>query len=172
MTSGRWIVLVIVGATAIFAASQWYFQTRAYYAPITAAQADLHVTLTDGSRVPLAIADFDGIDADTSPLRLRACFTVTDAAPLTDAVPYAEAAPLIAPAWFGCFDATAIGAAIADGDLAAYLGTENHVYGVDRIVAVGADGRGFAWPQMNPCGAAAFSSDPLPPECPPAPESN
>jgi len=172
MTSGKWLVLVIVGVTAIFGAAQWYFQTRAYYAAITADAADLRVTLTDGSVVALAVDDFDGIDADTSPLRLRGCFTVRDPSLLDDAVPYADAAPLVAPGWFECFEAEAIGAALESGEMTAYLGAENSPYGIDRIIAVSPDGTGFAWHQMNECGEAAFSSDPLPPDCPPAPEGD
>ena len=42
MTSGRWLVLAILGLTAVFAAAQWYFQTRAYYAPV--ADAEIVVT--------------------------------------------------------------------------------------------------------------------------------
>jgi hypothetical protein len=172
MTSGKWLVLVIVGVTAIFGAAQWYFQTRAFYAPITAEAADLRVTLGGGAVVPLEVTGFDGIDADTSPLRLRGCFTVTDTAPLADALPYDDAAPLVAPGWFDCFDAEAIGAALEAGEITAYLGAENSPYGIDRIIAVAPDGSGFAWNQLNECGEAAFSSDPLPADCPPAPEGD
>ena len=67
MTSGRWLVVAILGVTAVFAAAQWYFQTRAYYAPIES--ADIVVTTLTGEVLPLAPGDFEGIDADTSPLR-------------------------------------------------------------------------------------------------------
>jgi len=172
MTSGKWLVLVILGVTAIFGAAQWYFQTRAYYVPITMAEADLRVTRLDGSVVPLEVSGFDGIDADTSPLRLRGCFTVADPAALSEVTPYDGAAPLVAPGWFSCFEADAIGAALEAGEITAYLGAENSPYGIDRIIAVGPDGTGYAWNQMNACGEAAFSSDPLPADCPPAPEGN
>ncbi len=172
MTSGRLLVIGIVLITAVFGAAQWYFQTRAYYAPITAEQAALTVTLADGSIVPLDVTDFDGIDADTSPLRLRACFQLDDAsaALLAEAQVYEDAAPLVAPAWFDCFNADEIGAALESGTATARLMQENIVYGIDRIVTVLPDGRGFAWPQMNACGEAAFSSDPLPADCPPVPD--
>lgn len=174
MTSGKWLVLAIVGVTAVFGAAQWYFQTAAFYEPVTAAGAALQVTLTDGTTAPLEVVEFDGIDADTSPLRLRACFRLTDAGldAVANAMPYPDAAPLIAPGWFDCFDAPTIGAAIETGEATAILSAKDYVYGVDRVIAVLPDGRGFAWPQLNPCGEAAFSSDPLPADCPPAPESS
>ena len=95
MTSGRLVVIAIVLVTAVFAGAQWWFQTRAYYEPIES--ADLLVTLADGSTEALAIDGFSGIDADTSPLRFRGCFTVADPAALVArAAAYPEAAPLIA----------------------------------------------------------------------------
>jgi hypothetical protein len=34
------------------------------------------------------------------------------------------------------------------------------------------DGHGYAWHQLNHCGEAAYSGDPVPEDCPPAPERN
>lgn len=148
MTSGRWVVIAIVVITAVFAGAQWWFQTRAYYQPI--ATADLAVTLAGGGTEALDFTGFSGIDADTSPLRFRACFTVADpAALIARAQPYPEAAPLIAPDWFDCFDATAIGTALEQGAAQAILSQTEIRPGADRVIAVFPDGRAYAWHQWN-----------------------
>ena len=64
-------------------------------------------------------------------------------------VPYEEATPLTAPGWFDCFDAVQIGADIEQGNALAFLGERNIKDGVDRVVAIYPDGRGFAWHQLN-----------------------
>jgi hypothetical protein len=43
-------------------------------------------------------------------------------------------------------------------------------WGIDRVVAVLPDGRGFAWHQINPCGEVVFNGEPAPAGCPPLPE--
>ena len=87
---------------------------------------------------------------------------------------YAHAAsfatPRTAPGWFDCFDAEAIGDAIESGEARAYLGTKDVRYGIDRIVAILPDGRGFAWHDINACGEVVFDGDPAPEGCPPVPE--
>jgi hypothetical protein len=148
MTSGRWVVTAILAVTAIFAAAQWWFQTRAYYEPIE--RAELSVTLADGTAERLETRDFSGIDADTSPLRFRGCFEVSDPdALVARAAPYPDAAPLIAPDWFGCFDAEAIGTALEDGEAQAILSRTEIRPGADRVIAVYPDGRAYAWHQWN-----------------------
>lgn len=148
MTSGRLVVIAILLITAVFAGAQWWFQTRAYYQPIDS--VEMTVTLPDGSIDALAIADFSGIDADTSPLRFRGCFTVADpAALIARATPYPDAVPLIAPDWFDCFDAPAIGAALAAGAAQAILSQTEVRPGADRVIAVFPDGRAYAWHQWN-----------------------
>ncbi|UWQ94428.1 histidine kinase [Rhodobacteraceae bacterium M385] len=147
MTSGRIIVVVIVLSTILFGVGLWYTNTRAYYAPLE--EVTLTVQAEDGTLVPLAISDAQGIDAATSPLRYRACFTLDDTGPLADATPYADPTPLFPPAWFDCFDASAIGEALESGAAQAYLGQFDFARGVDRVVAIFPDGRGFAWTQLN-----------------------
>jgi hypothetical protein len=149
VTSGRWLVLGIIGVTAIFAAAQWWFQTRAYYAPIES--AELFVTTLTGEVLPLDAQTFEGIDADTSPLRFRVCFTLDEAglAAAGQGAAYDGATPLIAPGWFDCFDAAAIGAALEAGEAEAVLGERNARAGVDRVFAVFPDGRAYGWHQLN-----------------------
>ena len=114
----------------------------------------------------------EGIDADSSPLRYRACFTTPmSTAMMTETyVLYDDAVPLNAPDWFDCFDATEVGEALESGQALAFMGTENIVYGFDRVVAVMEDGRGFVWHQINHCGEEVFDGNPPPPGCPPPPE--
>jgi len=172
--NGKIIAIGLVLFAAIFGGALWYFQTRAYYAPIDPGSAAAAIVLTrfDGAAEPLQTDGFEGVDADTSPLRFRDCFTTPmSLATLTEtAQPYERATPLVAPGWFGCFDAEAIGAALDAGTALAFLGRSNTPYGIDRVVAVADDGRGWSWPQINACGTAAFAGDPVPDGCPPPPE--
>ena len=127
----------------------------------------------DGSAPrPIAYENFSAIDADSSPIRYRACFTTpVSYGSLTDNyVIYDKAEPLVAPSWFNCFDAKEIGAALETGEAVAFLGTENVSYGIDRIVAVMPDGRGFVWHQINHCGEVVFDGDKAPEGCPVPPE--
>ena len=149
MTSGRWLVVAILGVTAVFAAAQWYFQTRAYYTPIES--ADLVVTTLTGEVLPLEPGDFEGIDADTSPLRFRVCFTLDEAGVATAlrGAPYDDPTPLVAPGWFDCFDAEAIGTALEAGQAEAVLAEREARAGVDRVLAIFPDGRAYGWHQLN-----------------------
>ena len=147
MTSGRFIVYVIIGVTLVFGATLWWFNTRAYYEPLD--MVEVAVQRPDGALVTLEISDASGIDASTSPLRFRACFTLDDPNALAEAAPYDAPTPLIGPGWFDCFDAAAIGEALEAGEATAYLGQRNTSRGVDRVVAIFPDGRGYAWTQLN-----------------------
>ncbi len=51
------------------------------------------------------------------------------------------------------------------------MGVENVQYGIDRVVAILPDGRGFVWHQINRCGEVVFRGDAAPEGCPPPPES-
>ncbi|MEM9853369.1 MAG: DUF6446 family protein, partial [Pseudomonadota bacterium] len=72
--------------------------------------------------------------------------------------------------WFDCFDADVIGAALKDGTARAFLGQRDVIYGIDRVVAVFDDGRGYVWHQINRCGEVVFDGEPVPEDCPPPPE--
>jgi hypothetical protein len=149
MTSGRWLVLAILLVTAIFAGAQWWFQTRAYYTPIET--AELQVTTLTGEVIPLAPQGFEGIDAETSPLRFRACFTLDPEglAAAGQGAAYDDAVPLNAPGWFECFDAAAIGQALEAGEARAVLAEREISDGVDRVLALFPDGRVYGWHQLN-----------------------
>jgi hypothetical protein len=83
---------------------------------------------------------------------------------------YPDPEPTVAPRSFPCFDADALASALANGDAVALLGQSNVTYGIDRVVAVGADGIGRAWHQINRCGERVFDGDPPPQDCPPPPD--
>lgn len=147
--NGKIIAITIIIVTACFGAGLWYAQTRAYFAPLQA--AELVVTTASDDSMPLVHSDFSGIDADSSPLRFRACFQLDAAAlaVLAGAMTHPDPTPLIAPDWFSCFDARAIGAAIEDGTARAVLSVHEIHRGVDRVIAAFPDGRAFAWHQLN-----------------------
>lgn len=137
--------------TAVVAgAAMYYLQVYGYYQPV-AARTEIEITTVGGTIEPLLIEDFRGIDAESSPLRFRACFTVpVSLGTLTEAYAIAgDAVPLNGPTWFDCYDAAAIGAALDSGEAVAFVGQRDIRPGVDRIIAVFRDGRGFAWHQLN-----------------------
>ena len=55
--------------------------------------------------------------------------------------------------------------------MTAWLGTADITYGIDRVIALDADGRGYVWHQINPCGEVVFDGKPAPEGCPPKPEN-
>ncbi len=168
MSMARFLVVLLVGGTLLAGVGAWYLTVYAYYDRLPAQDTVLLTPLGAAAAQDHPVTDFEGIDSDSSPIRYRACFTL-DADP-AQFTPYPDAAPLIAPNWFDCFDAHAIGAALEEGRATAILGQGHLEYGIDRVVAVFPDGRAFAWHQINPCGEAHFDGDPLPPGCPPPPD--
>lgn len=129
------------------------------------------VRFSDDLPEDILVRDFRGIDADTSPIKFRACFSVENSiAYLTETYVIAdEAEPIRAPGWFDCFDVEALTDDIASGAAVAFLGERDIRYGVDRVIAVYGDGRAFAWNQFNRCGLAVYSGNEAPDGCPPAP---
>lgn len=151
--NGKWVAggLVLTGVVAGIA--MYWLQVHAFYVPASFEPgAEIRLTPLAGA-IPEVIvaADVRGIDADSSPLRFRACFTTPlSQALLTETYRVYEApVPLIAPGWFDCFDARAIGEALETGEAIAFLSQENIHNGVDRVVAVFPDGRAYAWHQLN-----------------------
>jgi len=172
--SGKLIAAVIVLAGLIAGVAIYYLQIYAFYEPVAAGSPAAEVRLTSvssGQPETIAVEGFEGIDADSSPVRYRACFTLGQ--PLDKLTgSYAihdDPVPLVAPGWFGCFDARAIGAALERGEAVAFMGQENIRYGIDRVIAVFPDGRGYAWNQINHCGEVVFEGKPAPEGCPKPP---
>jgi hypothetical protein len=154
MTSGRALVLVILGVTAAFGAALWWFVSYAYYEELD----DIAMIVQRGDGTPIELPldpvenDIRAINASSSPLRFRACFTLPPAQAadlLAEAFAYDDPVPLGAPGWFACFDADAIGTALEADQAQAFLIQRDITRGVDRVGAVFPDGRVFAWHQLN-----------------------
>jgi hypothetical protein len=173
--NGKTVGIGLLIFSLIAGAGLYYLQVYHYYEPLEPPDAVSLTNVATGEPEEIIADDITAIDATSSPIRYRACFTTPmDHALLTEA--YAEvegATPLVAPAWFDCFDAVEIGQALADGTALAFMGHENIEYGVDRIVAIMEDGRGFVWHELNECGARAYDGSEAGPACPPrSTESN
>jgi hypothetical protein len=147
---GGFIVL-----TALLAGgAMYYLQEYAFYHPASFVAGDeIELTaLATGLPEAIPVKDLQGIDAESSPLRFRACFTtILDQPTLTEGFEiYDKAVPLNAPSWFDCFDAARIGAALESGEAIAFLGKADVARDVDSVVAVFSDGHGYAWHQLKP----------------------
>ncbi|WP_242650469.1 DUF6446 family protein [Cognatiyoonia koreensis] len=154
--------------------AMYYLQVYAFYEEVPVDEENVQLTsLMSGTPEVILSENFQGIDSDSSPVRYRACFeTDLSLALLTETyVGIDDAVPLVAPGWFDCFDAAQIGGDLEDGTALAFMGVENVTYGIDRVVAVYPDGRGYVWNQINFCGEVVFDGDPVPEECPTPPES-
>lgn len=174
MNAGRIAVGAILLTALLGGIGLWYTAERAFYEPVafTPGEEIRLVPFASDQPEAIVVAEVEGIDAPSSPIRFRACFTT----PLSLAMlsetyqPYPDAIPLVAPAVFPCFDAAAIGAALQTGEALAFLSEPNIDFGIDRVVAVTGDGRGYAWHQINACGREVFAGRPAPEGCPPVPE--
>ncbi|MDP2062294.1 MAG: DUF6446 family protein [Phaeovulum sp.] len=152
--NGKAVGLILVFSALMTGAAVWYLQVYGYYDPIPASAPAAEVRLTSlvtGQPEKIIAAGFQGIDADSSPLRFRACFTT----PLGLAVAtesfkvYDAATPLNAPGWFDCFNAARIGGDLEAGRAVAFLSVADITPGIDRVVAIYPDGRAYAWHQLN-----------------------
>jgi hypothetical protein len=140
--SGRILVLAFAAFLAVFAAAFVWFQFFAYYQR----HRDVGALAIAGESLP--VAGYDGIDAATSPLKLRGCFRI-DPAAVAALAPAADATPLTAPFWFRCFSARRLTRVLAAGAATAYRIAHDEPPGFDLMLAVYPDGRGFTWRQLN-----------------------
>ncbi len=152
---GKLIVGFIVVTALVVGATIYYLQEYAYYQPVEASApaAQIRLQPLDGTLAEpiLTTSEFEGIDAESSPLRFRGCFLTPMTLPmLTESYRvYEDPTPLNAPSWFSCFDAGEIDEDLESGKAMAFLSEENIHPGVDRVVAVYPDGRAYAWHQLN-----------------------
>lgn len=175
--NGKLVGILIMVAGLIAGAAMYYLQVYGFYQEVadrddgTSVQV---VGLVSGEAEPIVYADFQAINADSSPIRFRACFTTIHGhAMLTETYQLLEeATPRNAPGWFGCFDAAEIGAGLQAGTILAFQGQKNVEYGVDQIVAIHEDGRGWIWHDLNDCGEKAYDGTVVGEECPPRPDFN
>ncbi|WP_112321440.1 DUF6446 family protein [Oceanibium sediminis] len=141
--SGRVFAIFFLALAALFGGALWYFQTRAYYEEVSG----LTSIDVQGAQVP--VSSYRGLDADTSPNKLRGCFTV-DPAAFADVPEAPNPEPLTAPGWFPCFDVEAIATDLAEGRAKAYLAGDETPEGAEgyeilRMIAVYPDGRAYLW---------------------------
>ncbi|MCA0869750.1 DUF6446 family protein [Seohaeicola saemankumensis] len=173
---GKIIAVFIVIVSIAAGAGLYYSQVYGYYDTVTPTpgQDVMLIANATGQPEPIAYDNFQAIDAQSSPIRFRACFTTPiDPAALTGSYwPATTAEPLNPPNWFDCFDADEIGAGVQSGEFATFIGAKNIAYGVDRIVAIAPDGRGWIWHQLNDCGEKAYDGTVVGEECPPKPGSD
>lgn len=149
IAAGAIVISALIAGIAIY-----WLQVYAFYEEVAFTPgAEITLTAIESGQPEVILAEnVRGIDADSSPLRFRACFTT----PLTQAMltetyqAYDGAEPLVAPSWFDCFDAMEIGTALERGEALAFLSQSNVHADVDRVVAVFPDGRAYAWTQLNP----------------------
>ena len=127
--SGRRLMIGLLAFTTVFGAALVWFQFFAYYER----QRGVGALTIAGETVP--IAGYDGIDAATSPLKLRGCFRI-DPASVAALAPAADATPLVAPFWFRCFDARARWCCLtptatrASTTLASWVGRRSSVFAI------------------------------------------
>ena len=169
--NGKIVGSAILISGVIAGAALYYLQVYGFYTEVPAsAEPDVQlVSVVSDEPEPILYEEFQAIDAESSPIRFRACFRTDMSIPLlsetyvgTDSV-----APRNAPHWFDCFDAEAIAAEIDAGTALTFLGQKNIHYGVDRIVAITEDGRGYIWHELNDCGEKAYDGTVVGEECPP-----
>jgi hypothetical protein len=172
--TGKLLALILVLSAVMAGVGMYYLQVYGFYYDVEPQPGQDVALVVEGAEdsQPIAYSAFQAIDADSSPIRYRACFetdlTIEDLA-IYQSVENPE--PLTAPGWFDCYDAVAIADALKSGQAQAFMGTKNIHYGVDRIVAVTADGKGFVWHALNNCGEKAYDGTVVGEECPPRPEN-
>ena len=114
----------------------------------------------------IEVDNYRAIDSPNSPTKFRACFEVPDWGFNPDEEYKDVATPLVAPGWFDCFDAEQIQNDISTGEAVVLLAGAHNPFGTTTYIAHYPDGRAFMWRQLNECGEAYFSSDPVPADCP------
>lgn len=173
--AGKLLVIALLVSTVAAGASLYYLQIYGFYYDVDAQPGQDVQLMTQDTREaqPIAYAAFQAIDADSSPIRYRACFT-TDLSLDDLSATFVESdktEPRVAPDWFDCFNAQDIAAAIKEGRARTYLAAKNIHFGVDRIVAVTETGQGFVWHEFNDCGEKAYDGTVVGETCPERPSN-
>ncbi|MEX0284238.1 MAG: DUF6446 family protein [Paracoccaceae bacterium] len=173
--SGRIVGIFIMVAALAAGAALYYLQIYGFYQEVadTDAPEIQLVNLATGTPEPILYDNFQAIDAESSPIRYRACFTTSHGHPmLTETYELLEDIdPRNAPGWFDCFNAEAIAADLDSGAALLFLGQKNVHFGVDRVVAIHEDGRGWVWHELNDCGEKAYDGTVVGEECPARPKT-
>jgi hypothetical protein len=172
--SGKIIGVFILVSSLLVGAALYYLQIYGFYQEVDAPANGIELMgLTSGEGEVIPLEGFRAIDADSSPIRYRACFTTPySLALLTETFQMVEdVVPRNAPGWFDCFDAEAIAGELDAGTALTFLGEKNVHFGVDRIVAITDDGRGYVWHELNDCGEKAYDGTVVGEECPALPSA-
>ncbi len=167
--TGRAAIILMLLTALLAGGGIYYSQVYAYYTELDPSEVTVELTsLSTGQPEAIIAENIRAIDANSSPIRYRACFetTMSEAMLSETYVAFDKPVPNVAPGWFSCFDANAIGEALEEGQGLAFLGERNIQYGVDRVVAIMPDGRGYAWQQLNSCGEKLYDGSPADPSCP------
>ncbi|MGJ8610956.1 MAG: DUF6446 family protein [Octadecabacter sp.] len=182
MNATRLAILGILIPAILGGAFMYYNLVYAGYSELTQDEVGeiQLINVTTGEAEAILSENVKGLDTVqegvrlSGPVSFRACFTTPSSlAMLTETyVVQEDAVPLNAPSWFDCFNAQDIGAALETGEAIPFLSQENISYGVDRVVAILPDGRGFVWHQLNTCGNAVFAGENTPDGCPELPEES
>lgn len=152
MSSGKLLVGFMLASAIVMGGGVYYTQVYAYFDEVPADQVDLRLISTaTGQAETLQAEALEAIDKTSSPLGFRACFTTSQTQEFLAETfqPMPDAIPLQGPSWFSCYDAFEVGTALERGEAMAFLGERNIRDGVDRVIAIMPDGRGFVWHQLN-----------------------
>jgi uncharacterized protein DUF6446 len=174
--NGKLVISIMLAISFAIPAGIYYFQVYAYYFEVepTGPQDVQMVTLSDGTSEPVPQTGFQAIDATSSPIRYRACFNTTLSLDAVRAryVAAPDVEPRNAPGWFDCFDAGILDGELKAGTAATFLGVKNIAFGIDQIIAITQDGRGYIWHSPNNCEAKDYEGTVVGEDCPPLPTGN
>ena len=140
--NGKRFITLFLSSVVIFTAALFYFQNYAYYDLI-----DIRQNILLGEK-RYEISYYKGIDSESSGLKLRECFVV-DILDDINLPKYEKPTPLTAPFWFKCFNAERIAKDLEDGKASAFLFKKEEFDGIDNVIAIYPDGRGYRWRQLN-----------------------
>ena len=140
--NGKRFIFLFLSVCAVFTVALFYFQNYAYYDSI-----DIKQNVLFGKK-RYQISNYQGIDSESSGLKLRECFVVNSLDDIK--LPkYGKPTPLIAPFWFKCFNAERITKDLEDGKASAFLFKKDEFDGIDNVIAIYPDGRSYRWRQLN-----------------------
>jgi hypothetical protein len=167
---GKILVVTILLTSFLAGATMYYLQVYGFYAKVDLEQSNgiTLVNLSTQEAEEIEVVNFKGIDADSSPIRFRACFEVQQSIDILREkyIMLAVAMPRNAPNWFECFNSKRIGKDLSNGLATAFLGSKNLEYGIDRYVVIYPNGRGYAWHELNECGEKLYDGSAKDQSCP------
>ena len=140
--NGKRFIVLFLSRVFIFTVALFYFQNYAYYDSIDSRQ---NILL---GKKRYEISYYQGIDSESSGLKLRECFVV-DILDDINLPKYEKPTPLTAPYWFKCFNAERITKDLEDGKASAFLIIKEEFDGIDNVIAIYPDGRSYRWRQLN-----------------------